>query len=133
MLVTFYKLANGLINNTGKLNPNTNLSEVVLPPGWGVIAGTGDKTTEYILNSALTLRPANTTTIDKTTATADGTDYITLSAIPSNSTITITGEVILPEQPIGTSDTITFDTAGEYQILIKSFPSLPYEVTINAN
>ena len=104
-----------------------------MPSGWGVIAGTFEGDTHYILSNAATLRPTNTTTIDKTTVTADGVDLVTLANIPPDATITITGEVPLEEQPIGNTDTLTFDTVGAYYLTINSFPYLPYEVTINAN
>ena len=77
-------------------------------------------------------QPTNTTTIDKVTCLSDGVDFITLSSIPDNATITISGQGVNINQSIGNSDTITFDLAGEYSLRIESFPSLDYEVIINA-
>ena len=132
MLVTFYK-DSGEIINVQNVAGNTDLSTYNLPNNVNAITGKGNKTLQYVSSNAFQNKTVSPIVANKLTVTADGVDYITLSSIPSNSTITITGEVSLPEQPIASSDTITFDTAGEYQILIESFPSLPYEVTINAN
>ena len=82
-----------------------------------------------------TAKPTNPTTIDKTTVIADGVDKITLSSIPLNSTIDLTGDHISPIQDTATSSTIdfTFDVTGTYNLKVDLFPYLPFEAVINAN
>ena len=123
------------INNTGEIvrSGYGDIDIQVSDDGESVVSGESDGSTHYINNGVITNKPTNTTTIDKATCLADGIDFITLSSIPDNATILISGQGVNINQSIGNSDTITFDLAGEYNLRIESFPSLDYEVIINAN
>ena len=109
-----------------------SMVDVQAGDGEYVTIGSASDITQYIYNGNITNKPASTTIIDKVFCLADGIDFITLSSIPDNATILISGQGVNINQSIGNSDTITFDLAGEYNISIKSFPSLDYEVIINA-
>ena len=85
-------------------------------------------------NPVITDRPTNPTTIDKTTVTANGIDAITLSNIPTNSTIEIKGAGLNVNQVAANpTETITFSVIGTYTIKVTLFPYLDFEGTINAN
>lgn len=121
---------NGMVVRSGSCP--TSMVNVQAGVGEQVIIGVVNDITQYIENGTITNKPTNTTTIDKVSCLADGIDFITLSSIPDNATITISGQGVNINQSIGNSDTITFDLAGEYNLRIESFPSLDYEVIINA-
>lgn len=121
-------------DNSGKIIQSGVVSDVDINdmPYPRIPEYTEDFSTNYVYNGIITNKPTNTTTIDKVTCLSDGVDFITLSSIPDNATITISGQGVNINQSIGNSDTITFDLAGEYSLRIESFPSLDYEVIINA-
>jgi len=116
------------------MNKGADLANVILPAGVNVIAGVGNKRSQYVMAEQFSDRIENTVIADKTNVTADGTDEITLSSIPDNATIKIIGEGLNLSEPLTSpTDTITFDTTGVYKITVSAFPYLDHEVTINAN
>lgn len=90
----------------------------------------GDK---YVYEDEITLRPIQTTTINKPTITADGIDAVLITdapvgiftAISRATEETITGE-------ISGSDTFSTTIPGTYKITITAFPFLDFTATIEA-
>ena len=90
----------------------------------------GDK---YVYDNEITIRPTQTTTINKSTITADGIDAVLITdapvgiftAINKATEETITGE-------ISGSDTFATTIAGTYKITITAFPFLDFTATIEA-
>jgi len=133
MISLFYIYdSSGRILRTGAC-PNDHVS---LQAGAGetAVAGSADDAVQYYDTGASSLadRPANPTTIDKTTVASDGTDMVVLTGVPPSSTVSVTG-------PMSTSTIVndgvlqlTFDTPGEYVVRVESFPELNKEFVINA-
>jgi len=79
------------------------------------------------------LKTTNVVTFDKTSVVADNVDYCTLSNLPDPCHITIIGDGFFTEHDItSTTETIKFDTVGEYTIQIDSVPYFIHEEIINA-
>lgn len=86
----------------------------------------------YILNDLPELRPAQPTTLNKLTLTADGIDTITISNAPNGiftATNTTTHETV--SGAINGTDTFSTTIQGTYKIKIESWPFLGFEATIN--
>lgn len=87
----------------------------------------------YILNNEVILRPIQTTTINKSTITADGIDAILITNAPVGiftATSRATEETITGE--ISGSDTFSTTIPGTYKITITAFPFLDFTATIEA-
>lgn len=98
------------------------------------LTGKANDLTDYVFNGAVTPRPAQLTTLNKTTLNADGTDAITISSAPIGAVFTAinqaTGETVT-----GIIDgTDSFSTAilGSYAIKIVLFPFLDFQAVVNA-
>jgi len=129
-------------NNSGKIvrsisAPPNMLGLQPLSLGESIINAKANLETDYIPNPAnpvVTPRPANPTTLDKTTVTADGVDKAIASGVPLNSVITLTdstGSITTGTATTSSIDLI-FDIAGTYTIRVELFPYLDFEATINA-
>lgn len=95
--------------------------------------GVVDGETHYIVDGEPTQRPAQATTIDKTEVLADGTDVVTITEIPSGSTLSITGPVtVSPQQIDDGSAELVFDVPGDYTVRVECFPWLPWEAAVHA-
>lgn len=77
----------------------------------------------YVLNGVLTPRPSFSLSLSKSTMTADNTDYINLTGVPSGATVTLSR--------VGASKTVTADGTtiqiktplpGEYTVTVEKFP-----------
>jgi len=138
MRFTIYE-STGKILRTG-IAPD-NMIAAQTQAGEFLVGEPGNDLTQYIpdvANPVITQRPANTTTVDKTTVTADGVDKIILSAIPLNSVITLANTKDANIAPVVTTTTtatidLVFDIPGTYKLKVELFPYLPFEATINAN
>jgi len=84
----------------------------------------------YILDNIITLKPTQSTTLDKLTLTADGIDIITITDAPTGIFTATNSETITGE--ISGSDTFATTIAGTYKITITSFPYLDFTATIEA-
>lgn len=88
----------------------------------------------YILNGEITQRPTQSTTIDKTTLTANGVDVITISGAPTNATFTArnqtTGETV--SGLISGSDTFSTAIAGSISFKIECWPYLDWTAIVEA-
>ncbi|MGZ4968038.1 MAG: hypothetical protein ACXV8O_01365 [Methylobacter sp.] len=97
-----------------------------------IVADHVDIKNKYVVSGALTDRPAQLTTIDKTTMLADGVDAVTISGCPDGAVFTATmGSEVLTGIISGT-DTFTTVLSGEYRLSIERWPYLTWEATINA-
>ncbi len=100
------------------------------------IDGIYDYKNQYILNEVATLRPEFPITINKSTLTPDGIDFIEFNSIPANCSIQIKGlSTGYYYSDIATSPQETFSTnvADSYVITISKFPYIDFKVTIDAN
>jgi len=77
----------------------------------------------YVLNGVLTPRPSFSLSLSKSTMTADNTDYINLTGVPSGATVTLSR--------VGASKTVTADGTtiqiktplpGKYTVTVEKFP-----------
>jgi hypothetical protein len=96
--------------------------------GWRVAGYAVDPKTEYWNGTALTPRPTNPATINKTICTADGFDTITIQ--------NAAGKLFLDgiEYPIIDPEIhLTFEDIGAHRVRITNFPIQDFEVTVNAN
>ena len=87
----------------------------------------------YIVEESFVLRPTQTTTINKSTITADGIDAVSITDAPVGIFTAInkaTEETISGE--ISGSDTFATTIAGTYKITLTSFPYLDFESTVEA-
>ena len=95
-----------------------------------------DDSLQYIPDTntpVVTEKPISVVTIDKTTLTADGVDFITVSNLPVDSRISVestVNEVYLDEPLDSPTDYLTVDAPGDYNITIYAFPYLPFTATI---
>lgn len=127
-----------IFNSIGEI-----LRDVIAPPDmleiqiqegeFGIENVDCDVHNDYVLDGTVTPRPTQSTTLDKTTITADSVDVITITNAPDgtftaiNTTTkdTITG-------PINGSDTFSTTIAGTYKITIVAWPYLDFETTMTA-
>ena len=88
-----------------------------------------------VVDGEIVSRSSMTAQIDKTEVTADDTDKVTISDIPSAAVATVHGagarEVVGPITD-GTLE-LTFDTEGTYTIKLEKFPYKDQEFTVNAS
>ncbi len=84
---------------------------------------------------SLLARPANPTTLDKTTLTANGVDAIQLSHAPANSTLTAlnltSGNQI--SGSISGADSFTSTMKGQIKLTVSCWPYLDFVQTITAS
>lgn len=92
-----------------------------------------DLITDYVLNSVVTKKPTQETTLSKTILTADGVNSITIFNAPDgifSATNTVTKETLIGS--INGTDTFATTIVGTYLVRIESFPYLDFEATIEA-
>lgn len=85
----------------------------------------------YVTGGVATLRPTNAVTLSKTTVTADGVDYVTLSGYPTGCEMSINGNTPFTDGS-GPTD-ITFNAVGTYTIKLSLFPYLDKEFEVVAS
>ena len=79
-------------------------------------------------------RADNNVTLSKSTVIANGVDFVLVSNIPVNAELKISGpSVFIAETILSGSETITFDTAGEYELYIDCYPLKNFKAVIDAN
>lgn len=130
MNFTVYETSSGRILRTGyTVDP---LANQVLS-GESIVEESYDGETHYFSSGTLTARPANPTTIDKTSITADGVDAFTLSDYPTGAEIFIAGPVNYRGVLSAGFDDFTTTISGTYIVTVTAFPYLPQEYTVNAS
>lgn len=95
--------------------------------GEEAMEGSADDRFQYIKDREVIERPVMVASIDRTTMTADGTDYCTLSGLP------IPCEVYIDKTryvvPDGIAE-LTLDTPGTYKVVCRAFPYLDWEMEV---
>lgn len=94
-----------------------------------VTEGSANDETQYVKDGKIIDRPANPSTIDKTTIIADDTDACLISNIPIGSKVSVEGQVFTVND---SEFEFTVDQSGEYRIEITGFPFLPVTFTVVA-
>lgn len=119
-LVTFYN------SGTGEIEGIISCSDSALSvnvSGRSYVNGGYDAETYYISGTTPTLRPSFSISLSKSTMTAGTTDYINLTGVPSEATVTLSR--------VGASKTVTADGTtiqiktplpGEYTVTVEKFP-----------
>ena len=97
--------------------------------GEGFLVEWYDSILYYIHNGEATLCPTQETTLSHTFALANGIDEVVLQYLPIPCTVTVANAVY--EVDDGTLE-ISFDTPGEYQVTVTSFPYLDKTFTVEA-
>lgn len=88
----------------------------------------------YIVDGAITQRPDQQTTFDKTFIVANGTDIAVITGLPDPCDVEISGPVEFETTPVtGGSLSFSSDVPGIYTIRITAFPFRDFEVTIHAD
>lgn len=87
-----------------------------------------DLTDKYVLNGALTQRPAQTTQVDKTTLTANGIDKVTITNAPANAVMEVNGQTASCANP----DYFSTEIAGTYELTVSVWPYIDFKTTITA-
>ena len=103
--------ANGQITGTGNV-PAFMVGAQTPPQGGSIVIGVANWATDYVLNGAITPRPANTATISG----------MTISNVPNPSTVTIAGG-----SPTTVTDgevDLSFTQPGTYTVVVSSWPML---------
>ena len=85
----------------------------------------------FIPSGVATLRPTQSTTIDKTAINANGNDVVTISNAPIGATCTISNSETVTGIIDGT-DTFVTTIPGTYFMTISLFPFLDFTAVINA-
>ena len=101
----------GEIQYTGSV-PEFMMDVQISPAGGSIVRGIGSPVTDYVLNGAITPRPANTATISG----------MTISNVPNPSTVTIAGG-----SPTTVTDgevDLSFTQPGTYTVVVSSWPML---------
>lgn len=123
-------------NTTGKITGNYIGSAPSLQTTGGLLSVaqdiSADTDLEYVLNGVCTDRPINSIFLDKTVVVADGIDIITFTNIPTSSTLRLIGTGVDTTVGVSGTETITFDTPGDYSIHIVCFPETEYFVDVVA-
>jgi hypothetical protein len=143
MNYSVYDKTTGLIRFNAYSSTVVDLATVELPSELAAIEGELDGPTTYItlvlagdppvLTPTPTPRPANPTTIDKTSIAADGVDAFTLSGYPAGATVFIRGPVEYVGSLTAGSDSFQTTLAGTYTVLVMAFPNQDKEFTVNAS
>jgi hypothetical protein len=100
-----------------------------LGPEQAFIPGLFSDITYYIKNEEAVTRPTQTTTLSNTSVLANEIDAVVLQHLPIPCTVTVANAVY--EVDDGTLE-ISFDTPGEYQVTVTSFPYLDKTFTVEA-
>lgn len=105
-----------------------------LQPGETAIEGAANDLTQYIAGGIVTNKPAIGAVIDKTTVTANGIDFCTISGLPNPSHISVIGGgASIAADVIDGAIELTFDTPGAYRVRCESINKLPAEILIDAS
>jgi hypothetical protein len=122
-----YDPATGQILSTGFCPPD----QIYLQSGLNIAAleGEADERSHYILDDEVTTRPDHTISIDKTTVEAFDKEIATITGVPSGATIWLDDEEYTAD---GTDLEVTFWEQGEHSVRVEDFPTMPFEVTVNA-
>lgn len=128
--------ANGKILKSGLCK----ISDVALQ-GTNTIQGAGNDAENYIENPLTTptiaIKPANPTTANKTTITADGVDSVIFSSIPVGTIVTFetpAGADLIPDTQVDDGTLVlTCTFVGDYILTFEFFPYLTYTETIVAS
>ena len=92
--------------------------------------GVTSDATHYVSGGVVTARAAMGASLDTTTVTADGVDFVTITGVPSGAVIVVNRETMSTSD--GSDIELTFDTPGVYQIAAVKWPYLDFEGTVNA-
>jgi hypothetical protein len=98
-----------------------------------ILFGDANILTDYIDQGEVVARSTQLTSLNKEILTADGSDSITLTGVPTGTFTAIntsTKETV--SGPISGTDTFSTTVPGIYQIKIESWPYLDFTATIEA-
>jgi hypothetical protein len=128
--------------STGKIGAIFSIREdevefQILPPGNILIPGKYEYKNQYIKETAtgpdVLPRPVMTPRWNNTPLKADGIDVTLLLDLPDPCTVTFSGPgLCLEGEVIGGIAEFTTDVAGEHKVLVRAFPYLDYEETLDA-
>lgn len=133
IVYTIYQLSSGLIRCTGFSSTLTDVADVVLPSGTGIIEGDFDGVTMYVSAGEVIERPVNPTTINKTSITANGTDSFTLLDYPTGAMVWISGPLNYVNVLSVGNDSFVTTIAGDYTVRVTLPPYLDKEFIVNAS
>jgi len=99
--------------------PSSEYAELQLVPGQGFVQGTGDDTTHYVLNGAVTLRPEMPVS-----------QFGNALNVPPGTEFSVRGPASM--DGVATDGTLEFEFAepGTYTVTLRKFPFLDREVTL---
>jgi hypothetical protein len=99
----------------------------------GLYLGEFNPETHYILNGAVTARPAQLSIVDVEEINVSTEEQATFTLLPDPCTVTINGPNGVESVEI-TGGTLEFSAAfpGDYSMTFEAFPYLPYSVVIHA-
>jgi hypothetical protein len=120
-----YKINSGeILRVVSTATPENQCVDVT--EGW--VEGSPDDRLAYILNGAVTDKPAMPCTLDKDTILANGIDAAILGNLPNPSIVTVGSQVV--EVTDGTL-TIRVNYAKDYPVKVESFPYLDWQGVIH--
>lgn len=96
--------------------------------------GVYDSNEYYFLDNLPTLRPEQSTVLDKVEILANGTDALTLSSAPTEAHFrawNLSSNVLI-EGTFSSSETFTSTVTGTIRIVVEKFPYKTFEAFINA-
>ena len=123
-------------NSSGYIVIITNLSPAdavnMAATGQSCMEGLADRHMQYILNGAITDRPTQATTVDKTSVVANGVDVVTVTGAPAGSTITAKGTSTTASGGCANPDTFSTQVADTYELTVSCWPYLDFVTTVIA-
>ena len=101
--------------------------------GKKLLEGNPDERVQFVDISVnppvIAVRPAQSTTQDKTEIQADGVDIMTLVSLPSPCSVNIGGETYVVQDGVFSWGTVD---RGTYPFVVTAFPYLDWEGTVEA-
>ena len=127
MDITIYDVSSGVINRIVSCPDNLINSQCLENESF--ILGAFNDENYYINQDNAIMKPIQDTTLSNTSVLANEIDAVVLQHLPIPCTVTVANAVY--EVDDGTLE-ISFDTPGEYQVTVTSFPYLDKTFTVEA-
>ena len=127
MDITIYDVSSGVINRIVSCPDNLINSQCLENESF--ILGAFNDENYYINQDNAIMKPIQDTTLSNTSVLANEIDAVVLQHLPIPCTVTVAN--IVYEVDDGTLE-ISFDTPGEYPVIVTAFPCLDKTFTVEA-
>jgi len=135
---TLYNTATGAVIRTGSAM-TVEQANAQVEPGTNIVMQNLNPATQVVTGTTPTPRQTQSCVANKTTFTANGTDFVSISPVEAGALVTITPPTGVGIEPIPTQAIndgvleITTTVAGTYKVVISKFPKQDFVVNLNAN